>query len=912
MAGEELSRLLVVIDASTEQLRRELRSAESATAGTQQRITASVAQVDKSFAQVGRNVRTSFGKNVGFEITNISNQVQDLIVQISSGGSVLRTFGQQIPQMFVGFGPQAAIIGTIVAGVAALGQAMLGLRSPVQAAVKDVDEIVKQLQALGEQDQAVAKVTKAFQQLHGEAQQIAKVKLAIDAQDLAPQVEAARRQVESLFDEFQNRLRTAQELQTQGGAPVAGTAPSSQAALQNLTELRDAARANELAFGDATAKLRAFVQETSTSFPEIAAQADAAANVIQQIETAIPTADPTRANELRDQLVNQIDQIIGALQTRLSQETLQLPSIAGATSLDPKLIDNLNQAEEAFRRTGQGIGAVVEAFRALGVATQGVLPDLSRQALASAESLLKLQAASEAAVAATNRHQAPQGGPLPAVSTPAATGVNEARAALNERLAGLDQENALLQKGNVTRAQANEIIQQRKALGPEFTSADEQRLKTALALNEQLSKVPKAPKDQFADQTNAIREQFDELAAGGKLIDKVQKDSAQAVLRVNESLDAQLQQQQLVNQYAGQETEQYRIAAQILDLKLSTTQQITAEQQKQIEQIQRERTLQENTAQRAQIRQQTAQTKLALQQRTDPGNVISNQLIGVDTTASRVQAQLLELQQQHPGVDVQKEFGPAIQQQEEYATRLALTNTLMTSLSDSAAQLGTTLLFEGADEAGQQLIKMLIQMAIQLAANLAIAAALNAMLGGGPAAAGAGAGGLTPTAALGTGAFGLLGHAATGGPVRANEPIVVGEKGPEVYVPSGGGQARMIGTHGQEVIIPRAQGEVIPNDKIRALAAGTAAGAAAGMLPALSPAATPPPQPANSNRAHVELKIIDQRGAGAPPIEVSQQQGPDGRQTMIAVVRGGLSEMQRTGELATFLRRNYGARPAPR
>ena len=55
---------------------------------------------------------------------------------------------------------------------------------------------------------------------------------------------------------------------------------------------------------------------------------------------------------------------------------------------------------------------------------------------------------------------------------------------------------------------------------------------------------------------------------------------------------------------------------------------------------------------------------------------------------------------------------------------------------------------------------------------------------------------------------------AEGGPTQARNTYVVGEKGPELYVPHGGGQQRMIGVNGPEFFAPEKDGQIIPNHKL--------------------------------------------------------------------------------------------------
>jgi hypothetical protein len=98
------------------------------------------------------------------------------------------------------------------------------------------------------------------------------------------------------------------------------------------------------------------------------------------------------------------------------------------------------------------------------------------------------------------------------------------------------------------------------------------------------------------------------------------------------------------------------------------------------------------------------------------------------------------------------------------------------------------------------------------------------------------------------------------------------------------------------VLIPTFSGEVIPHNQLRALASGTSGGANG--LTVMAPPS--------------EVHINDMRGRDAPPIQVQNKTGVDGRQIAVVTVRAGLSEMERSGELSGFLQRGYGLRQRPR
>ena len=60
---------------------------------------------------------------------------------------------------------------------------------------------------------------------------------------------------------------------------------------------------------------------------------------------------------------------------------------------------------------------------------------------------------------------------------------------------------------------------------------------------------------------------------------------------------------------------------------------------------------------------------------------------------------------------------------------------------------------------------------------------------------------------------------AEGGPTAARNMYLVGEKGPELYVPHSG-QQRVVGQGGPELFVPESDGQIIPNHKLN-FAGGT-------------------------------------------------------------------------------------------
>lgn len=722
----DFAQLLVRLDATTEQLRREMRVAEQTVDTSAGRINQSLGKVDTGFSKLGANIRTAFAQQGRFGLQNVAFQLQDVIVQVSAGTSVFRSLAQQLPQALDAFGPAGAIIGAVAAGVLSLGAAFFGMRDKAKEASVGVADLASQLRALGETQAGVDKVAQALAGLHGEAQQLGRVKLEIAGPQAAQQAEDAR---------------------------------------QKLLALAETIRA------------------TAT-----------AAEQAQRPEAfAVPTEVPPVITEMPAEL--------------------------------KPLLELLAQAEDALRLGIPGAAArVVEALRLIDAASKGTLPALTAEALKNAEALLQSASAAKAvneALAAKPPLQLArpgEGGPGGQIQAPA-------EAKFEQGLTQLARENALLKQGTLSRAEAGALLRAEQDLGRSLTATERERLLTQVRINDQLTKQGQTSKQavaaDFEARGRASTELFNELAEGGRVAVRAQRDAALESARAQEEAF-----RRVVDEWTRVADEQDR------------------------------------------LRQGTASLQREFAAKTQPQDVISNLALGVNSEQTRILEQQAQLRDRGFSDEQIAGMQGLIQEQEDYNQKLAITNTVMGTVANNAAQLTETLLFEGADQAGEQLKRMLVSMAIQLAINLALATALNAMLGGAPTGAGAAAGGAGGAGLL-FGAFPFGGGRAKGGQVRGGESYLVGEKGPEIFTP---GQI----------------GSVLPQ------------------------AALPPSQPKVTVAPQIDFKVIDQRGAGAPPIQTKTETGPGGRQVLTAVVKAGLAEMQRSGELSTFLRQGYGMRPATR
>lgn len=118
----------------------------------------------KGQAQVGavsRQTRAAIG--------NVGLQLQDVAVQYQAGTAASVIFAQQVPQMLSGFGPMAAIVGTVAAFAAVIGGALYNAMEDTRTAsdklkesTEKLDEVYKQLQpGIDELSEGFVRLTKA-------------------------------------------------------------------------------------------------------------------------------------------------------------------------------------------------------------------------------------------------------------------------------------------------------------------------------------------------------------------------------------------------------------------------------------------------------------------------------------------------------------------------------------------------------------------------------------------------------------------------------------------------------------------------------------------------------------------------------------------------------------------------------
>ena len=116
-----------------QQLARIESKAIKASSRMQQGFVKSNQEVTRSFGQMSNAARGN--------LQNVSYQLQDIFVQISSGTGAARALGQQLPQLLSGFGAMGAVLGLAASAAIPLAGALLGAGDAADEVAKKIDAL---------------------------------------------------------------------------------------------------------------------------------------------------------------------------------------------------------------------------------------------------------------------------------------------------------------------------------------------------------------------------------------------------------------------------------------------------------------------------------------------------------------------------------------------------------------------------------------------------------------------------------------------------------------------------------------------------------------------------------------------------------------------------------------------------
>lgn len=203
---------------------------------------------EQGFVRGNQAVANSFSRMSGAargNLQNVSYQLQDIFVQISSGQGVARALGQQMPQLLSGFGALGAALGTVAAigvplaasfmssgeeavdlekQVKALSEALEALRDAQANAAMPIDVLIEKYGALGDEMSRVFQNQLAIARQEMEtlgASIQAAINDATNISDMVARFDALKLAVDAgviSYDEYRNQLR---DVETQFGLTVA-------------------------------------------------------------------------------------------------------------------------------------------------------------------------------------------------------------------------------------------------------------------------------------------------------------------------------------------------------------------------------------------------------------------------------------------------------------------------------------------------------------------------------------------------------------------------------------------------------------------------------------------------------------------------------------------------------------------
>lgn len=114
---------------------------------------------EQAFVKSNQNITRSFGQMSGAargQLQNVSYQLQDIFVQISSGQGAARALGQQLPQLLGGFGALGGALGLAAAAAIPLISHMMGAKEEAVDMNDAVKNLAAGLEALREAQQNAA------------------------------------------------------------------------------------------------------------------------------------------------------------------------------------------------------------------------------------------------------------------------------------------------------------------------------------------------------------------------------------------------------------------------------------------------------------------------------------------------------------------------------------------------------------------------------------------------------------------------------------------------------------------------------------------------------------------------------------------------------------------------------------
>lgn len=131
---------------------------------------------EQAFVKSNQQISRSFGQMSGAargQLQNVSFQLQDIFVQISSGTSASRALGQQLPQLLSGFGAFGAVLGLVASAAIPLAANFLNAGEEADSLADSIDNLETAVSAYREAVDAANAPTAELVEKYGVATQAA-------------------------------------------------------------------------------------------------------------------------------------------------------------------------------------------------------------------------------------------------------------------------------------------------------------------------------------------------------------------------------------------------------------------------------------------------------------------------------------------------------------------------------------------------------------------------------------------------------------------------------------------------------------------------------------------------------------------------------------------------------------------
>lgn len=154
---DEMAKLQIRIDAQTARFDQKIKRTAQVFDRQARSIETRAAQLN---TRMSRSSRHAFG--------NVSNQLQDVIVQAQMGTNAFRILAQQGPQIAGAFGPAGAAIGVLIAGLGLAGPAILGMTEKTKSAEEALDGLRATMGLLTEVQETFKLSLEDLRRMYGE------------------------------------------------------------------------------------------------------------------------------------------------------------------------------------------------------------------------------------------------------------------------------------------------------------------------------------------------------------------------------------------------------------------------------------------------------------------------------------------------------------------------------------------------------------------------------------------------------------------------------------------------------------------------------------------------------------------------------------------------------------------------